>query len=133
MRSGSDLPRSRPYPLLDRGSPIPLLRRRHTSSDRRRLHNDSLLSAILHLLAVHARRKTAVVRAGPDLVAPLVVHVFDVEGVDVAGEVAVGFVSMLSVRVGRGTYPRIVRRMLMSKSAPQPATRKTPTGGTTVC
>lgn len=28
------------------------------------------------------------------------------------------------------TYPRIVRRMLMSKSALQPEIRKTPSGGT---
>lgn len=28
------------------------------------------------------------------------------------------------------TYPRIVRQMLMSRSGPQPATRKTPRGGT---
>ena len=31
------------------------------------------------------------------------------------------------------TYPRIVKRMLISRSAPQPATRKTPTGGTKGC
>lgn len=35
---------------------------------------------------------TAVVRASADLVAALIIHVLDVEGVDVAGEVA-GWVS----------------------------------------
>lgn len=31
---------------------------------------------------------------------------------------------------GIGAYPRNVRRMFISKSAPQPAMRKTPRGGT---
>lgn len=42
---------------------------------------------MLHLLAVNAWRVAAVVNASTDLVASLVVDVFDVEGVDVAGEV----------------------------------------------
>ena len=33
-------------------------------------------------------------------------------------------------RKERGTYPRSVRQMFMRRSAPQPAMRKTPTGGT---
>ena len=43
---------------------------------------------ILYLLAVHPGRRLRVINAGLDLVAPLHVHVFNVEGVDVAGEVA---------------------------------------------
>ena len=87
-----DLLHSRDSPvglLLDGGGTVALLRGRHTSRDRRRLRNDIPLSAILHLLAVHTRCKAAVVGAGADLVAALVEDVFDVEGVDVAGEVTV--------------------------------------------
>ena len=73
--------------LLDCSSPVCLLRRRHTGW--RRLHNNAPLSTILHLLAVHTGCKTTVVSAGADLVPPLVVDVFDVEGVDVTGKVAV--------------------------------------------
>ncbi len=56
----------------------------------------------------------------------------DVQGVDDAGnvacEVSIGF------RVGggavqRSNVPRQVSRMLMSRSAPQPRSRKTPRGG----
>jgi hypothetical protein len=39
-------------------------------------------------------------------------------------------------RKGKGweeAHPSKVNRMLMSRSAPQPATRKTPTGGTALC
>lgn len=46
------------------------------------------LTAVLDFIAVDARRETAVVGAGADLVAALIVHVLDVEGVDVTREVA---------------------------------------------
>jgi len=86
----------------------------------------------------------------------VVVYVFEIEGVDVAGEIAAAnIVSELSRRVlgageqarmgsageprrrvlswehlGSRAYPRRVKQMFMSKSAPQPAIRKTPRGGT---
>lgn len=43
---------------------------------------------MLHLLAVDTGGMAAIVRASADLIAALVVDVFNVEGVDVAGEVA---------------------------------------------
>lgn len=46
------------------------------------------MPAIQHLLAVNTRRGLRVVDARADLIAPLDVHVFDVEGVDVAWEIA---------------------------------------------
>lgn len=111
-----------------------MLSRGHTTTNRlphRRSDAHVAVSAVLDFLAVHARRKTAVVRAGADLVTSLVVHVFDIEGVDVAGEIAEIGLAAVEERMGvEDMYPRIVRRMLMSRSAPQPAMRKTPTGGT---
>ena len=44
---------------------------------------------MLHLLAVDTGGMAAIVRASADLIAALVVDVFNVEGVDVAGEVTV--------------------------------------------
>ena len=58
---------------------------------------------MLHLLAIDTRCKAAVVRASPNLVASLVVYVFDVKGVDVAGEVA-ATLSILSA-----SYERAIR------------------------
>lgn len=46
-------------------------------------------AAVLHLLAVDARRRLSRNNASLDLVATLVVHVLDVESVDMAGEVSV--------------------------------------------
>jgi hypothetical protein len=43
---------------------------------------------MLHLLAVDTRSVAAIIRASADLIAALVVNVLDVEGMDVAGEVA---------------------------------------------
>lgn len=68
------------------------------------------------------------------------IDVFKIEGVDVAWEVAV-LIHPVLARAGihsgwrevggeEATYPRHVRQMLMRRSAPQPAMRKTPTGGT---
>lgn len=48
------------------------------------------MSTALHLLAVHARRRTRIVDARAHFVAALDVDVFDVEGVDVPGEVSGG-------------------------------------------
>jgi hypothetical protein len=73
---------------LSNSSRIPLLRRR---SYRNRLlyhHRSRVRSSILHLLTIHARRRLRVQYARAHLVAPLHVHILDVEGVDVAGEVA---------------------------------------------
>lgn len=67
------------------------LANRHSSS---RCSDNIALTAVLDFLAVDARGETAVVGAGADLVAPLVKHVFDIEGVDVAGEVAGSTVSV---------------------------------------
>jgi hypothetical protein len=44
------------------------------------------VSSILHFLAVDAGRGTCIVDSGAHFVAALHVDVFDVEGVDVAGE-----------------------------------------------
>lgn len=69
-----------------------LLRRRHFRTDwrirMRRRYGCAAMSTILHLLAVHAGSGSRIVDAGAHLVAPLHVYVFNVEGVDVAGEVA---------------------------------------------
>jgi hypothetical protein len=74
---------------LDCASSVPLLRRRDTSSDWRRLHNNTLGPTILHLLAVDTWREASVIGTCTDSVAVLVVDIFDIEGVDVAGEVSV--------------------------------------------
>jgi hypothetical protein len=43
---------------------------------------------MLHLLAINTGSMAAIVRTSADLVAALVVDVFDVEGMDVPGKVA---------------------------------------------
>jgi hypothetical protein len=43
---------------------------------------------MLHLLAINTGSMAAIVRTSADLVAALVVDVFDVKGMDVAGKVA---------------------------------------------
>jgi hypothetical protein len=43
---------------------------------------------MLHLRAIDTGSMAAIVRTSADLVAALVVDIFDVEGMDVAGEVA---------------------------------------------
>ena len=95
------------------------------------------MSATLHLLTIHTGCWARIVDACAHFVAALDVDVFDVEGVDVAGEVAAKLLARSVVRcgtrregAGEQTYPRTVRRMLMSRSTPHPATRKTPMGGT---
>ena len=85
MRSKLDLPVVVLTPL-NCGSSIPLLRRRHASSNWYRVRNDILLTTILHLLTVHARCRTRIVDASAYLVTSLDVYVFDVEGVNVARE-----------------------------------------------
>jgi len=48
-----------------------------------------LLAPINHILAIHpSRRPPTINPASGNLIPSLVVHVFEVEGVDVAGEVA---------------------------------------------
>lgn len=54
----------------------------------RRLNRHCPVASILHPLAVYARCGTRVVNPSAHLVAALNVHVFNVEGVDVAWEVA---------------------------------------------
>ena len=73
--------------LLCRYTPISCLDSGRCGRNRHRL-----MTTILHFLAVDTRRRTRFVDAGAYLVASLNVYVFDVEGVDVAGEVA-GWVS----------------------------------------
>ena len=58
---------------------------------------------ILHLLAIHTRRRACIVDASAYLVAPLHVHIFDVEGVDVAGEVAEDGEGDIDEEVGAAT------------------------------
>jgi hypothetical protein len=55
----------------------------------------------------------------------------DVEGVNDAGDVTVALSAFCNCRkrLLRWTYPRMVRRMLIRRSAPQPRSRKTPRGG----
>ncbi len=76
----------------------------------------------------------------------LVIDIFDVECMDVPGNHSARAEISLASRAGgrmvefgargsrrresRNTYPRMVRQMLTRRSAPQPATRKTPRGGT---
>lgn len=90
VRPGLYLARARPHILLNRGGSVSLLRRRNAGSDRHGVRDNVALSALLHLLAVHARCWSTIPRTGPDPLAVLEVYVFDVEGVDMAGEVARG-------------------------------------------
>ena len=57
----------------------------------------------------------------------------DVEGVYDSGDILCGVSALSDLREDKGgkwkPTPRIVRRMLMQKSAPQPRSRKTPRGG----
>jgi hypothetical protein len=59
--------------------------RLYTSRRRRNRHRP--VSSILYFLTVHTRCRTRIVDASAYLIAALDVHVFDVEGVDVAGEI----------------------------------------------
>lgn len=88
MRLDFYFARSRPRSGLDRGGSVALLRRRYSRRDGRRLHNNILLPTLLHFRAVDPWRQMTVVSASSDLVTPLVVYIFDIEGVDVTGEVA---------------------------------------------
>jgi hypothetical protein len=54
---------------------------------RRRRNRHRPVSSILYFLTVHTRCRTRIVDASAYLIAALDVHVFDVEGVDVAGEI----------------------------------------------
>jgi hypothetical protein len=57
--------------------------------DNSRLHRRlNSHTAMLHLLAINTGSMAAIVRTSADLVAALVVDVFDVEGMDVPGKVA---------------------------------------------
>ena len=98
-------------------------------------------AALLHALAVDTRGPAGSKAALTSLLAAVVVDVLEVECVDVAGENAVHKVVLAEVKgkyealdeVGQErekTYPRMVRQMLTRRSAPQPATAKTPMGGT---
>lgn len=141
------LPRRRPAYT----SQIPFIRR--LQGQLSRASNSAIPPAsILHIVGIHARRRRLGVDACARLVAALVVYVFDVEGVNVAGEVSTSTrqqLFLVRVLVGsersswrvrrrnwgageeRGrAYPRMVSKMLMRRSGPQPATRKTPMGGT---
>ena len=46
-----------------------------------------MMPTTLHLLTIHTRRWTRIIYARAHFVAALEVHVFDVEGVDVAREI----------------------------------------------
>jgi hypothetical protein len=60
-----------------------------TRLDNSRLHRRlNSHTAMLHLLTIDTGSMAAIVRTSADLVAALVVDIFDVEGMDVAGEVA---------------------------------------------
>jgi hypothetical protein len=81
--------RPHPDPARRRShSCLNLVRRRYTHGLSNRRDGDVALATVLDFLAVHARSRGGIVDASADLVAALVVDVFDVEGVDVAGEIA---------------------------------------------
>lgn len=129
-------------------SPIPLPLRTHSLRRDRPVRSPT---TSLHILAIHARRTPLHHSSRAGLRAPLEVDVFEVEGVDVPGEVSGKERStrdQYGMGMGKGTgvemagrrrrggcglgwaYPRIVRQMLMRRSAPQPAIMNTPSGGT---
>ena len=91
-------------------------------------------AARLHAFAVDSgcplRREPALA----SLLLPVVVHVLDVEGVEVTGEHPAACMGQSPVPCRRSrprTHPRSVKPTLTSRSAPHPATAKTPRGGTT--
>lgn len=88
----------------------------------------------LHILAVDPWSALGGSIAQLAVFASIIVDVFKVEGVDMAGEISGTLMSTErrgSSAVGNeNTYPSSVRQIFMRKSAPQPAIRKTPTGGT---
>lgn len=68
-------------------------------------------------------------------IATIIIDVFQIEGMDVAGEVAGRYRWLVfeyggSLDIWYKTHPRIVSRTLIQKSTPQPAIIKTPRGGT---
>lgn len=96
------------------------------------MRNGAVPAAALDPVAVYSGR-TGANDTHPGLVFSLVVLVFKVKGVDVPGEVAGIRCQCGSARrggSGEKTHPRMVRQILISKSAPQPATKKAPAGGT---
>lgn len=93
------------------------------------------MSPCLYILAINARRAILCRHAShAGFVLAVIVDVFEVEGVEVAREEPVESLVGVWDMEGReprdGSYPRSVRQMLMRRSAPQPAMRKTPRGGT---
>ena len=73
------------------------------------------------------------------LLPAVVVDVFEVKGVYVTGQIAVGngyqqmfILEEMDRKQGKTsrTYPRTVRQMLIKRSTPHPATAYTPIGGT---
>lgn len=83
---------------------------------------------ILNPLRIHPPRRRSSPKQRIHLLA-VIVHVFQVESVDVAGEVAMD--SQRTKRVDEEeTNPRIVRRTLIKKSMLKPDIAKTPRGGT---
>jgi hypothetical protein len=95
-------------------------------------HGAVTATASLDVVAVHAWCSAVVVDAHVALLLSVVVDVFEVEGVDVTREEA-RILLVLPViyhsRKKRVSYPRSVRQTFIAKSAPQPASMKTPTGG----
>ena len=65
----------------------------------------------------------------------MVVHIFEVEGVDVAWEISkICFSARLFALGGGGaTNPRMVNRILMRRSTLHPEMKRTPRGGTNNC
>jgi hypothetical protein len=68
--------------------------------DTSRCNRHRLMATVLHFLAVHAGRRTRIVDASAYLVASLDVHIFDVESVDVAREVAQDREEQINEEVG---------------------------------
>lgn len=61
---------------------IPLLRNRHSWRWSHNLHAiHPMLPSILHFFAIHSRRRFRIHDPGLDFVAPLIVDVFDIEGI----------------------------------------------------
>lgn len=96
------------------------------------------MTTVLDAIRVDAGRRVLRGTRHRVAVATVIVDVFQVEGMDVTGEVSKnGMVSHLpgtsmnSRVIGKQrTHPKIVRRTLIQKSTPQPEMRKTPSGGT---
>lgn len=97
-----------------------------------------MVTSILNTFRVDTRGRALSGTSHGVTIATIIVDVFQVERMNVTGEVSVDSTQLALTRsstknlnwIRRPAYPRMVKRTLIQKSAPQPEMRKTPSGGT---